>query len=63
MMDYKKIVDVLTEKLGKEKLGWIIVEKRCPHSFDLSDVKECGTYPQICRRCWAKALGLDEAGE
>jgi len=56
-MDYEKLFDKLTEKIGKEKMGWLTVGLRCPHAFGLPDTKDCG---KGCRRCWAKALGLEE---
>jgi hypothetical protein len=58
-MDYKKMFDKLAEYVGKEKIGWIIVERRCPSSFGLPNAKHCGTYPQKCTDCWAIALGQE----
>jgi hypothetical protein len=58
-MDYKKMLKVLIEKLGEEKLGKMIVDGTCPCTFDLSDVRYCETDPLDCRKCWVEALGLE----
>lgn len=62
-MDYKQMLTTLVEQIGKEKMsiiiGKIIVERECPHSFGLSDVEDCGTYPQNCTDCWTEVLGLN----
>jgi hypothetical protein len=62
-MDYKKILDDLIEKFGKEQLGKFIVEAGCLHSFGMSEVGNCGICPLYCPECLTKALGLEEAGE
>jgi len=63
-MDYKKILVALIEQIGEAELGRIIVEKDCPHSYHLSDTKDCGSNSQNCDKCWAwaEALGLKQEG-
>jgi len=59
-MNYEKLFKVLVEKLGREEIGKIVIRNTCPSSFGWSIVKDCGTDQQNCRKCWAKALGMDE---
>jgi hypothetical protein len=59
-MDYRKMLDVLIKKLGREEIGRIIIGEICPATFGLATLEECATYPQNCRKCWAEALGLEE---
>jgi hypothetical protein len=67
-MDHEKMFGVFVEKIGKDELsrimgrriGGIIFGQMCPSSFGLPIVERCGYSPQSCRRCWAKALGMEE---
>ena len=52
--------DKLIEKVGKEEIERIVVERLCPRFFGLSMVEDCTTYPQNCASCWAKALGMED---
>jgi hypothetical protein len=59
-MDYEKVFDALIEKIGKEEISRIIVEKDCPHSYYLPDARDCKTDYQECPKCWTRALGMEE---
>jgi hypothetical protein len=59
-MDYENVFDKTVEKFGKEEIGRLIVGEICPNAIGLEALLDCGTYPQNCSNCWARALGMEE---